>query len=210
MMAETFLSAILDELGEDAPRLAFADWLDTQGQCDQGAFIRVQCALARQSQKDEVWLDPSPHLGRLSSIDDFRNDIGPKGIAALSRCPALNSLMFQRLKENRIGDEGVRFFAGSPICRKLKHLDLSSNAIGEVGVKALADSPFLSSLASLRLENNDFSTSVIEALEASPHLSTLQKLELGARDDDKLSNSVFQRLTKRLGSDFDNAWDEEE
>ena len=72
------------------------------------------------------------------------------------------------------------------------------------------ESPFLSSLESQRLRNDDFRTSAIEALEAFPHLSTLQAMEPGARDADEISNPVFRRLAKRLGSDFDNAVDEEE
>ena len=72
------------------------------------------------------------------------------------------------------------------------------------------ESPFLFSLVSLRLGNDDFITSAIEALEASPHRSILQALEPGARDADELSNPVFRRLVRRLGSDFDNVVNEQE
>ena len=40
-----FLKTVLDHPADDAPRLAYADWLDGQGD-PRGEFIRVQCALA--------------------------------------------------------------------------------------------------------------------------------------------------------------------
>jgi uncharacterized protein (TIGR02996 family) len=42
---QDFLEAIAADPDDDAPRLAFADWLEEQGD-PRGEFIRVQCALA--------------------------------------------------------------------------------------------------------------------------------------------------------------------
>jgi uncharacterized protein (TIGR02996 family) len=44
---EALLAAILREPDEDMPRLAFADWLDENGEPERAEFIRVQCRLAR-------------------------------------------------------------------------------------------------------------------------------------------------------------------
>src|SRR5262245_12486953 len=45
MMHEPFLSAILANQVDDAPRLCYADWLVRQGD-PRGEFIRLQVALA--------------------------------------------------------------------------------------------------------------------------------------------------------------------
>ena len=48
---EAFLQAILEAPDDDAPRLIYADWLEEQGD-PRGAFIRVQCQLARMAEDD--------------------------------------------------------------------------------------------------------------------------------------------------------------
>lgn len=42
---EAFIRGIAANLYDDAPRLAFADWLDEHGEHDRAEFIRVQCEL---------------------------------------------------------------------------------------------------------------------------------------------------------------------
>jgi uncharacterized protein (TIGR02996 family) len=41
------LHAVCAEPGDDVPRLAYADYLDENGQADRAEFIRVQVELAR-------------------------------------------------------------------------------------------------------------------------------------------------------------------
>src|ERR1022692_1698756 len=48
---DAFLQAILAAPDDDAPRLIFADWLEERGD-SRGAFIRIQCALARLDPAD--------------------------------------------------------------------------------------------------------------------------------------------------------------
>jgi uncharacterized protein (TIGR02996 family) len=43
--AECLLAAVLDRPEDDAPRLAYADWLDEHGEPERGEFIRVQVEL---------------------------------------------------------------------------------------------------------------------------------------------------------------------
>jgi uncharacterized protein (TIGR02996 family) len=43
--ATTLLQAIIADPDNDAPRLAYADWLDAEGDAERAMFIRVQCAL---------------------------------------------------------------------------------------------------------------------------------------------------------------------
>ncbi len=46
------LEAILDDPDEDGPRLAFADWLEEQGEPRRAEWLRVSCELARLSHDD--------------------------------------------------------------------------------------------------------------------------------------------------------------
>lgn len=49
--------AIVAHADEDTPRLAYADWLDENGNPDRAEFIRVQCRLAEMSPADPAWVD---------------------------------------------------------------------------------------------------------------------------------------------------------
>lgn len=49
---EALLRAIADEPHDDLPRLAYADWLEENGDLDRAEFIRVQCRLAEMSPLD--------------------------------------------------------------------------------------------------------------------------------------------------------------
>lgn len=51
------LTAIIAHPDEDTPRLAFADWLDENGDPDRAAFIRVQCRLAEMPPDDPDWYE---------------------------------------------------------------------------------------------------------------------------------------------------------
>src|SRR4051812_35705477 len=53
---EALLRAIDEEPHDDLPRLAYADWLDENGQPVRAEFVRVQCRLAEM---------PSLHPDRL-------------------------------------------------------------------------------------------------------------------------------------------------
>src|SRR5262249_41089389 len=43
---EAFQRSIIEAPDDDTPRLAYADWLEEQGDPDRAEFIRVQCRLA--------------------------------------------------------------------------------------------------------------------------------------------------------------------
>jgi uncharacterized protein (TIGR02996 family) len=42
---DAFVRGIAADLYDDAPRLAFADWLDEHREHDRAEFVRVQCEL---------------------------------------------------------------------------------------------------------------------------------------------------------------------
>jgi uncharacterized protein (TIGR02996 family) len=61
------LDAIHTALGDDAPRLAYADWLAANGQEQYAAFLRLQCkgapALADMLLAEQLGLRRTPNLG---------------------------------------------------------------------------------------------------------------------------------------------------
>jgi len=54
---DALLNAIIAHPDEDTPRLAYADWLDENGNPDRAAFIRVQCRLADMPPSHPDWYD---------------------------------------------------------------------------------------------------------------------------------------------------------
>lgn len=48
---EGFLTAIIENPDDDAPRLQYADWLEEKGECERAEFIRVQIELARSKKQ---------------------------------------------------------------------------------------------------------------------------------------------------------------
>ena len=50
------LAAVCDAPEDDLPRLAYADWLEEQGDPDSADFIRVQCRLAPLADDDPARL----------------------------------------------------------------------------------------------------------------------------------------------------------
>ncbi len=51
---EAFLQAILEAPDDDAPRLIYADHMDENGQPERAEFVRLQVALARPRQPDDM------------------------------------------------------------------------------------------------------------------------------------------------------------
>lgn len=46
---KALMQAVIDAPDDDAPRFAFADWIEKNGDSDRAAFIRVQCALEKMA-----------------------------------------------------------------------------------------------------------------------------------------------------------------
>jgi uncharacterized protein (TIGR02996 family) len=64
---DALLAAITAAPDDDAPRLAYADWLDEHGHADRAEFIRVQCRIARGAewgQHQELLRRETALLGR--------------------------------------------------------------------------------------------------------------------------------------------------
>src|SRR5438477_12296826 len=63
--AADFLMAILADPDADAPRLAYADWLEEDGDADRAEFIRVQCALASMPENERAFHPLRPREAEL-------------------------------------------------------------------------------------------------------------------------------------------------
>jgi uncharacterized protein (TIGR02996 family) len=77
---DALYSAILKHPDEDTPRLAFADWLEENGETDHAAFIRRQIELARVPEWDPLWvrtkfLDPGTIGGRTRATPEAPDPI---------------------------------------------------------------------------------------------------------------------------------------
>lgn len=196
---ETFLQNILDNPDDDAPRLAFADWLERRGD-RRGAFLRVQCALARLPDKaperrslsasqtgllrkyEKVWLQGKP-----DGVVVFYE----RGLLKLQVCaddllaaPVLEWWRPRRLWVTRLvvvnpwrsgnrrpqsPDKALRGLVHEGLLDDLPHLDVSLIGLGERGLAGL-------SLGALtRLRSLDLSGNAVPA-PGLAHLSALTEL----------------------------------
>src|SRR5262245_15858513 len=84
---EPFLRAICDNPADDTARLAFADWLDENGDPNRAEFIRLQIVIPRHQHEREArysrlrelfaenhttWLAELPELAGVSWFREFR------------------------------------------------------------------------------------------------------------------------------------------
>jgi uncharacterized protein (TIGR02996 family) len=175
MTPETaFLDAILDDLGDAAPRLIFADWLDERGD-PRGEFLRAQTELSR-------WV---PDLKRRTElqrrISDMPGRFGADWIGPLRAHCSLwrfeGGLAHVTMTAGRFaggclsqhGDEWLRRAQAATV--------RLTNAARHI--KAVAAAPALAGVAALDLSDNNLTDSAMRALAASPHLGRLRRLDLG-------------------------------
>lgn len=59
-----FLQAIAQDPEDDAPRLAFSDWLEERGESDRAEFIRLQIELANMDPTDEGYAEKTAKMHR--------------------------------------------------------------------------------------------------------------------------------------------------
>ena len=75
--SEILRQAIFDEPNEDAHRLAYADWLEQNGQAERAEFIRTQVEIAQLPRFSETMVRHSGYdterygPGRICCVVDF-------------------------------------------------------------------------------------------------------------------------------------------
>lgn len=142
---EPFLKAIYADPASDLPRLVFADWLDDHGDSWWAELIRVQCALARDSndrslatREEELLREPTQPLtsycrglpvaraaevaaATLGESDEFRR-------VACASHPEWYGATALRVTSGRITDPlQVETLLRSPVTEQVTQLDLSGH-----------------------------------------------------------------------------------
>jgi uncharacterized protein (TIGR02996 family) len=196
-LPQAFLSAIVADIEDDAPRLIYADWLDEQGDCDRSEFIRVQVDRARRpawdaaqvrlrlreqellKQNGEKWLAELPGVegakwegfrrGIVAEVSFASFDAMRKSAHA---CRAVAPVEAVTVRWPRKREASL---AVAPIA-ELCELSLRGRARSEDEIGWLADSPQLATLR--RVTARGLWPEGLARLVASPHLAGLKSLRL--------------------------------
>jgi uncharacterized protein (TIGR02996 family) len=207
---DAFLKAILADPDDDAPRLAYADWLDEAGDSDRAEFIRVQIALANLPRDDpqrppliererQLLLEHAPdwaaNLPRPLHSWTFRRGfveaIELTAATFLSR--AENFLRLAPIRSIKLTDAGsvMHRLSACPSLERIVDLDLSASYVWPSRLALLLSSPYLTCLESLTLDSNGMGHSGIRALMRAPVIASLTRLSLR---DNRLYNAGALRL----------------
>jgi uncharacterized protein (TIGR02996 family) len=196
MHPERFLEDILEHPQDDANRLRYADWL-TEHDDPLGAFIRVQCRLARlpanhssvlelETRERKLLADhESCWVGDLSDMVDwwtFRRGFVEEIGTSTDKFLANSCALFQRAPIQEVHlchvRDRIEPLAASAYLQRASYLDLSNNVVRDQGARLLADSPYLAHVYGLNLSSSGVGDAGLKALVASTHLAELRELYL--------------------------------
>ncbi|MFK8003616.1 MAG: HEAT repeat domain-containing protein [Polyangiales bacterium] len=204
--ARALLAAVIEDLDNDAPRLAYADFL---GDAPRAEFIRLQIERARggeseletekllQSEYEMQWVEPFSHLVEdlvfergfvvrcTLDIEEFGDPLPPSfvghpfwGTLEAIRSRASSWLRYDRELAKKVPSATVDAFA-HPVMRSLKHLDgVSNHGLLELVHRGATQYE----LVTLEPSEAQSSPSLIATLCALPNLHTLRvRFPLGAK-----------------------------
>lgn len=202
-----FLKAIFDNPDDDTLRIAFAKWLNAQGQTDRATFIRRQCKHALDVTKRYYVNHPSwQQAERLEDKhrDDWLKNVpkcpagvtwgfvrGLPGFLAVKRwsqlAPHLDKLFLaapiESLRFNRLGVSGARVLAKSPHLARIRSLDLSDRGLTDLPtLQVLLAAPGCSGLRKLFLNICKLGDAGAKVVANCPHLAGLLALDLTRND----------------------------
>jgi uncharacterized protein (TIGR02996 family) len=187
-----FIRQILASPDDDAPRLAYADWLEQQGERDRAEFIRLQIAAARlppqDPQRGEMVARASAllqaHQAECEALPPEINEVArvgsfERGFPTWARCSNTDF-------PEDIAPHLPHLWRVAPI-RQLELYDYNA-ASGDVdfteswirveNYQALANMPELVHVRSLSVAECAIRAKHLKPLLASPHLSNLRELHL--------------------------------
>jgi uncharacterized protein (TIGR02996 family) len=157
---EPFLRAICANPADDTVRLAFADWLDENGDPERAEFIRCQIEAERtgnrkgdahrraQKLRHSHWRKWVRELPRLPDAGwgDFRRGFvagvdlsGERAADTLATACALTPI--QEVRVYRSSPELLAGLCCSPFLKHITAIDAPSGTADDDGVRALAESP---------------------------------------------------------------------
>jgi uncharacterized protein (TIGR02996 family) len=203
---EALHAAILADPDEDTPRLAYADWLDEQGESDRAEFIRIQVALARRPPGEpdpgrlelvvrETALLLARHAAWLAPLRAAGGPLDHPGTHALFRRGFVEVVwmpgaLFRERAEvlfARVPARELRVTVASPaefgklmeypLVGRLAALDLSDRRLGDAAAEGVAWSPFTNRLRALRLRGCGITDDGAYALAAAD-LDHLRELDV--------------------------------
>jgi uncharacterized protein (TIGR02996 family) len=176
---QALLAAIIAEPDEDMPRLAYADWLDEQGDTyfsDSAALIRLQIAYARAERYSSEWLELA---GRHAPLFEKRKQIWEPtwnsrlGYAAYRR-GFLEAEQFKPTSKT-FATNFDRLFATEPL-RALHFLDLGN--AGGAALETIVFHPALARIETLDLANNNPDAALPLLAAVAPRMPRLRALGL--------------------------------
>jgi uncharacterized protein (TIGR02996 family) len=197
---EDLIRAIRDNPDDDAPHLAYAGWLDTNGDPVRAELIRVQCELARG-------VDDGPRLVALKTRErELCKAHGPRWLgplwcaitsrfergmgSLLLRLPEFHSKKVQKVAPEWFARGGVQHLslhgqsrllaaaADSPLLARLHDLCLLCCSVHDDALKLLADSPHTQWLRTLAFKGNHLGEEGLRALTTSSSFARLTTLRL--------------------------------
>jgi uncharacterized protein (TIGR02996 family) len=219
-----FLSTILDNPDDDAPRLVYADWLDEQGEGDRAEFIRLQVRAARMLPTDPElpgiraraeYLGRIHHVewaSRLPQFDGVHWEVFHRGFFVAARFDhpdrffahardVFSAAPIQELRLHQFANTHVPGLAKTVFLKRVRVLDLNDgNKIGNSGAEALMDSRHLGRLQVLKLRLNGMGPAGVRAIGMSSYARSLIDLRLERNDlfDDGLVYVAESRALTHL------------
>jgi uncharacterized protein (TIGR02996 family) len=199
------LAAITADPDEDTPRLAFADWLQENGDKHDRAraqFIRLQVEAARlprgnpsrvklRKRADAIdrahakhWLGPLMQMVKGPLFERGLLDVRYFTPVAFAK-PEMQRILTEWVP--RVGacrlvlvgkTKKIELVAGSPVLGLVPALAWWDTQMDDAGLKTLAKSPHVGGLNSLTLEKLLATDAGLKALAKSPGLSGLRKLRI--------------------------------
>lgn len=184
---EPFLQAIVAAPDDDAPRLAFAEHLEKQGDW-RGEFIRLQCAVAALDRADPYRIRFTSTDRRLHRHGFVRRSEFAEGVSYVP----IND--HRGMLEEFYGDCDD-FLAAAATLMDERRFPLFNRVdlIGEFTRSAeFAACQCLRRVRSLRFMEAAFGDLEVQILLASPHLSNLRELSFGFQSEESEKDTILR------------------
>jgi uncharacterized protein (TIGR02996 family) len=224
---EALLRAVIDSPEDDLPRLAYADWLEENGEGKRAHFIRTQVHLSQTPEYDRFWLE-TDHLRRaLISGKDHRHRLPPlpggiswameafwRGFGERVRAVSIAAFLQHAEEIFRLAPvrhleidarhenlgKSLALLADSPWLGRLRSMELSLGRMGPEAARRLGESPHAQSLRCLSLPFAGITRSGAEALITTPLFLRLRELDLGNADYGDPAGPAFAAALRQVAA----------
>lgn len=215
MSERELLQAILDDPDNDAPRLAFADWLEANGDLVRAQFIRLQIEEGRYhlgdleyyilSKQSQIllerhrceWEAKPAWVSFLGYRRGFPFEVTAKIEDWLAQGEgAFESMPIESVSVNEFVSSTEREeFLHSPLTVRLRQFRLSG-PMHAPDLRVLANSPFLAQLRRLDLFCHEIDDDGAIALAESPYLNRVEELVLSHNE---IGPAGFEAIVQSRG-----------